>query len=165
VTEQGYGMMRADGDRAAVRFERRYAGSPADVWAELTEPDRVRRWLAEVVDGTIEPGGEFTFRWSEDDAQTARCTVVRFDPAKTLELRWSFAGEPASLLRITLSPAEGDGTQLLLDHRQLPPAQSAGYGAGWHAHLSALAYLDLTGWDAQFAELLPFYRKQFSALG
>jgi uncharacterized protein YndB with AHSA1/START domain len=165
VAEQEYGVLRTDGDRAAVRFERRYAGSPADVWAALTEPDRLRRWLAEVVDGAIEPGGEFAFRWNEDDAQTARCAVVRFDPPRTLELRWDFAGEPPSVLRIDLSPAEGGGTLLLLDHRQLPPTQGAGYSAGWHAYLSALADLDSSAWDAHFAELLPAYREQYAALG
>jgi uncharacterized protein YndB with AHSA1/START domain len=165
VTEQGYGALRGDGDRAAVRFERRYDGSPAEIWSALTQPDRVRRWLAEVLDGAIEPGGEFTFRWNGDDAQTARCTVVQFDPPRTLELTWGFVGEPPSVLRIDLSPAEGGGTLLLLDHRQLPLNQAVGYAAGWHAHLSALADFDLAAWDDRFAKFLPAYREQFATLG
>jgi uncharacterized protein YndB with AHSA1/START domain len=158
------GNLRRDGDRFAVRFERHYPAGPAQVWATLTEPERLRRWLAEVVDGRLEPGGEFTFRWDGDDDQTARCRVRLFEPPKVLELSWSFTGEPDSVLRIELAAA-GAGTLLVLDHRQLPPDQAAGYGAGWQAHLDALADLDRAGWEARFAEFLPDYRAQLSALG
>lgn len=158
------GTIRGDGDRFAVRFEREYPDPPAAVWASITEPERLRRWLAEVVDGRLEPGGAFTFRWTGDDSQTARCRVRLFEPPKVLELDWSFPGEPDSVLRIELSPA-GSGTLLVLDHRQLPPAQAAGYGAGWQAYLDALADLDLGAWDDRFAEYLPAYRRQLTDLG
>jgi uncharacterized protein YndB with AHSA1/START domain len=162
---EGYGALRPDGDRAAVRFERRYAGSPAEIWSALTEPDRLRRWLAEVVDGRMEPGGEFTFRWNGDADQTARCRVRVFEPPRTLELAWGFAGEPDSVLRIELAPADGGGTLLVLDHRLLPVSQAAGYGAGWHAYLIALADFDLAAWDGRFAEFLPVYRDRLAAFG
>jgi uncharacterized protein YndB with AHSA1/START domain len=165
MTEQGYGTLRADGDRFATRFERRYDGSPEEIWAAITEPDRLRRWLADVVDGRLEPGGEFTFRWNGDDDQTARCRVRLFDRPHTLELDWGFDGEPDSVLRIELSPAAGGGTLLVLDHSRLPRSQAAGYGAGWQAHLDALADSDLAAWDARFAEFLPAYRDQFAAAG
>jgi uncharacterized protein YndB with AHSA1/START domain len=164
MTEQADGVLRADGDRMAVRFERRYEGSPEEIWAALTEPERLRRWLAEVVDGRFEPGAEFTFRWNGSDDQTARCRVRVFEPPRALELDWHFEGEPPSLLRVDLSPA-GSGTMLVLDHRQLPPAIGAGYGAGWQAHLCALADFDADAWDARFAEFLPAYREQAAALG
>jgi uncharacterized protein YndB with AHSA1/START domain len=163
MTDQRYGALRRDGERVAVRFERWYPAAVDEMWAALTEPERLRRWLADVLDGAVEPGGAFTFRWSGDDAQTARCAVRVFDPPRTLEIDWGFAGEPASVLRIDLAPADG-GTRLLLDHRLLPTDQAAGYGAGWHAHLAALADLDLAAWDARFAEFLPVYREQFAAL-
>ena len=158
------GTIRADGDRFAVRFERRYPAGPAELWASLTEPERLRRWLAEVVDGRLEPAGEFTFRWDGDGSQTARCRVRLFEPPKALELTWSFTGEPDSVLRLELSP-DGAGTLLVLDHRLLPPGQAAGYGAGWQAYLDALGELDLASWDARFAEFLPGYREQLAALG
>jgi uncharacterized protein YndB with AHSA1/START domain len=164
VTEQGYGTLRADGDRFASRFERRYDGSPEEIWSALTEPERLRRWLAEVIDGRMAAGGEFTFRWNGDDDQTARCRVRVFEPPRVLELDWGFVGEPDSVLRIELSPAAG-GTLLVLDHRQLPRQQAAGYGAGWQAHLDALADSDLAAWDARFAEFLPTYRDQLAAAG
>jgi uncharacterized protein YndB with AHSA1/START domain len=165
MSDQQYGTLRADGDRAAVRFERRYDGSPAEVWSALTEPDRIRRWLAEVVDGAIEPGAEFTLRWDADEAQTARCRVRVFEPPRALEVDWGFVGEPDSVLRVELSPAPGGGTLLLLDHRQLPRTAAAGYGAGWHAHLAALADFDLAAWDARFEQFMPAYRSQAAVLG
>jgi uncharacterized protein YndB with AHSA1/START domain len=162
MTEQG--VLRTDGDRYAVRFERAYPDPPDQVWAALTEPDRLRSWLAEVVDGRLEPAAEFTFRWAGDDAQTARCRVRLFEPPKLLELDWSFPDEPDSVLRVELCP-DGAGTLLMLDHRQLPANQAAGYGAGWQAHLDGLAELSLASWDDRFAEFLPGYRERFAALG
>jgi len=165
MTEQGYGALRADGDRAAVRFERRYDGSPAEIWSAFTQPDRIRRWLAEVTEGAVEPSGDFTLRWAADDSQTVSCTVRQFDPARTLELVWRVVGEPDSVLRIELTPADGGGTRLLQDHRQLPSGQAAGNAAGWHAHLAALADFDLPAWDSRFAEYLPVYQQRFATLG
>jgi len=91
--------------------------------------------------------------------------VRQFDPARTLELVWRVVGEPDSVLRIELTPADGGGTRLLQDHRQLPSGQAAGYAAGWHAHLAALADFDLPAWDSRFAEYLPVYQQRFATLG
>jgi uncharacterized protein YndB with AHSA1/START domain len=161
------GVLRLDGDRRAVRFERAYAAGPAELWSALTEPDRVRRWLgAEVTGGRIEPGGEFTFRWSpDDDEQTARCRVLTFDPPRTFELSWGFTGEPDSVVRIELAAAPAGGTLLTLDHRLMPTNQASGYGAGWHAYLDALGDDALPPWDDRFMALWPQYKEAAAALG
>jgi hypothetical protein len=44
------GKLRSEGDRAGVRFERRYDFAPEEVWSALTDPDRLGRWLANVVE-------------------------------------------------------------------------------------------------------------------
>jgi uncharacterized protein YndB with AHSA1/START domain len=159
------GLPRRDGERYAVRFERRYEYGPGELWSALTEPARLRRWLgAEVVDGALGPGGEFTFRWSGADAQTSRCRVLVWDPPGTLELAWGFAGEPDSVVRFELAPA-GAGTVLTLDHRLLPADQAAGYGAGWQAHLDTLAGADLATWDDRFMAVWPAYKELLAGVG
>ncbi len=71
------------------------------------------------------------------------------------------------MLRIELAP-RGDGTLLVLDHRQLQPREAAGYGAGWHAYLDAPENL-LDGraagsWDERFQARFEDYRPAAAAL-
>ena len=40
------GVLRPDGRRLAVRFERTYAAPIDEVWDALTSPERLARWLA-----------------------------------------------------------------------------------------------------------------------
>jgi uncharacterized protein YndB with AHSA1/START domain len=56
VTE---GLLRTEGDRRGVRFEPRYDATPAEIWSALTEPERMRRWLANVAELEPRPGGRF----------------------------------------------------------------------------------------------------------
>jgi uncharacterized protein YndB with AHSA1/START domain len=157
------GLLRRDGERYAVRFERRYEHAPAELWSALTEPARLRRWLgADVVDGEIGPSGEFTFRW-EDETQFSRCRVLVWEPTSTLELAWGFSGEPDSVVRFELAPA-GAATVLTLDHRLLPADQASGYGAGWQAYLDTLGGADQASWDDRFMAVWPAYKDLLAAL-
>jgi uncharacterized protein YndB with AHSA1/START domain len=158
------GLLRRDGERYAVRFERRYAYRQDELWSALTEPARLRRWLgADVLAGALGPGGEFTFRWNDDDGQTSRCRVLVWDPVSTLELEWGFGGEPDSVVRFQLAPA-GEASVLTVDHRLLPADQAAGYAAGWQAHLDTLAGADLPSWDDRFMAVWPAYKDQLTGL-
>jgi uncharacterized protein YndB with AHSA1/START domain len=38
-----YGTISLDGSMAAVRFERRYAAPPPELWSALTDADRMGR--------------------------------------------------------------------------------------------------------------------------
>ena len=161
------GKLRSEGDRAGVRFERRYDFAPEEVWSALTEPDRLQRWLADVAEIDLRVGGRFTLSWNEGDGtQVDNGKVRALEPGKVLELDWTYPGEPDSVARFELRP-DGDGTILVLDHRGLPPAAIAGYGAGWHSHLDSLdAHLagGQADWLARFEELGPAYERQAAAV-
>jgi uncharacterized protein YndB with AHSA1/START domain len=156
------GTLRRDGERRAVRYERHYTATPEEVWAALTEPAQVRNWFAEM---KIEPraGGQVTFEWSGGEREAG---VVRvFDPPTTFEYTW----ENGSIIRFDLAP-DGDGTLLVLDHSKLPPDQTTGVGAGWHAHLDAIEAL-LAGspqtapeWKARYESLRPEYEERATQL-
>ena len=157
------GLLRTEGDRRGVRFERRYDATPAEIWSALTEPERMRRWLANVAELEPRPGGRFLLRWNADETDG---TILAFEPGRLLELQWPYPGEPDSVARFELRP-DGDGTLLVVDHRGLPPSSIAGYGAGWHSHLDSLqAYLSgrQGDWDARFRELGPAYETRAAAL-
>ena len=161
----GFGAFRRDAGGPAVRFERRYEASPEELWRAWTRPERIARWLGAEVVGTIAPGQRFRLGWGDDPGQSVDCVVRAMRQPELLEWEWTIPGEAPSVLRVELSPADGTGSVLVLEHRALPPDQAAGLGAGWHGFLDALATGDGSGWDDRFAELLPAYRERVAALG
>lgn len=91
-----------------VRFTRRYDATPAEVWAALTEPDSIARWLGPVPT-------------SVRDSQ----------PERLLELDWLVPGDEPSVVRFELRPREGGGTELVLDHRRMNAVQGMLYAERW----------------------------------
>jgi uncharacterized protein YndB with AHSA1/START domain len=167
MTEIAEGQLRIDGDRRAVRIERRYDASPAEVWSALTEPHRLARWLAEA-ELDVRVGGEYVLRFlGEDEGQTTTGEVLAVEPERLLELTWLSPGEDDTVVRFELRP-DGDGTILALDHRALPVEAAPGYGGGWQAHLEALeAHLrdeSQPDWWGRYKELRPLYEAQEAAL-
>ena len=150
------GALRPDADRLAVRFERRYPATPAEVWSAITEPERVGRWLAPT---TLLGDGRYRLDFGDDHQTLGRVEVC--DAPHALVVTWDFTGEPTSRVAVEVR-ADGDGSLLLLDHTRLPQNQGAGYGAGWEAHLATLE-AQLSGttapdWDERFGAMLPAYR-------
>ena len=156
----GLGHVRAEGERAGLRYERRYDATPEEVWAAFTEPDSIRRWL--FADAVVEPraGGAFELRWEQG---AARGEVRVWDPPRVFEASWD-ESNVESILRVELDSSPG-GTLLVLDHRGLARPSAGGTGAGWHAHLSALADLlasrgDVDDrWQERFDRVKPSYSR------
>jgi uncharacterized protein YndB with AHSA1/START domain len=152
-------ITREDDGRATVHFERVYDYGLEELWAALTEPEQLRGWLGEV-EIDLRVGGRVVIRFDEAGEQITEGIIRELDPPRLLEYDWTYPGETESVLRLELEP-RGEGTLLVLDHRRLPDAAAAGYGAGWHSHLDVLAALGSSSrpdWDTRFAELLPDYR-------
>lgn len=155
------GTLRADGERCAVRFERLYDFTPDELWSALTDPTRLSRWLALA---EVEPGEGGRVQLGFEDG-VAEGRILMWDESRVLEYEWRFPGEDESVVRFELHPRDA-GTLLVLDHRGLGRPSGAGYAAGWHAHLDALAgEIDFTAWSDRFEELLPAYRAQAGELG
>ena len=95
-------------DRISVRLTRRYAASPEEVWAAITDPESVARWLGRSIPGEAH--------------------VI--EPHRVLELEWRPDGERPSVVRFDLSAVEG-GTRLVLDHTRLDERTCMRYGAAW----------------------------------
>ena len=102
----------------ALRLTRYYAAAPDVVWAVLTEPASRARWLgpmAGALDGSVRAA----------------------EPARLLELDWSPPGEPPSVVRFELR-ADGEGTELVLDHRRLDARLGMRALRLWEGHLARL---------------------------
>lgn len=146
-------------DRRTVTFVRRLPAPPERVWQALTGSAELAVWLAPA---TIEPreGGSVRIDFGTPEELTTG-TVRVWQPPTTLEHDWHHPGEDRSVVRYDLAPVDG-GTELTLTHRLLRSEQAAGYGAGWHAHLDALAaalHGQTRDWDADFTAALPHYRE------
>jgi uncharacterized protein YndB with AHSA1/START domain len=158
----GFGTISPDGSAAAVRFERRYAASAPELWSALTDPQRMRRWLgAEVsIEGRV--GGAVRLRWDSGDEMDGVVTV--FEPERVLEYTWrETALGVESVVRFELRVIR-PGTLLALEHTRIPGDRAAGFGAGWHGHLDALAAA-LAGQEVdpqeRYRELRPEYVSRF----
>ena len=157
-----FGTVRRDGDLGAVRFERVYAATPAELWDAWTSPERIPRWLGATLEGELTVGGRARLIWGpEPDAQVV-LVVHALTPPSLLEWEWTIQGEPPTLLRVELTPV-ADGTLLVLDHSRLPATQFPGLSSGWHDFLDVLGSGVPSGAD-RWRELLPEYRSRVAAL-
>jgi uncharacterized protein YndB with AHSA1/START domain len=160
------GELRLDGDRLAVRLERRYVATTQEIWDAISTPERLRRWFAEV-SGDLRQGGEFLVVFGEGDDNLSRGRVIDCQPLSRLEVTWSFgAGADDSILVAELASDE-EHTILTIDHRRIP-ADQVGYGAGWEAYLGRLdAHVGggrLEDWWETTSRLLPAYSAAAAAL-
>jgi uncharacterized protein YndB with AHSA1/START domain len=123
--------------RVSVRLTRRYDAPPAEVWAALTEPESIGRWLARPRRVELAAGGAFELQFTDDEATRLDARVTALEPERLLELDWHYPGERPSLVRIELAP-DDDGTLLVLDHLRLEERLGQGYATGWTHHLERL---------------------------
>ena len=131
-----------------------------EVWAALTEPERLPQWLAP---GHIElrPGGAVRLDFA-DSGIVIDSAVTAMEPQRLLEYSWSGPGEPARPVRWALEPI-GPVTDVTLT-LTLPAEEDAGRSAaGWAAHLDMLAAA-LAGVPIKFPfELFKAARDQYRA--
>jgi uncharacterized protein YndB with AHSA1/START domain len=106
------------------------------VWAALTDPQRLLQWLAP---GEIELrlGGAAKLNFPESGV-VIDSRVTAIEPLRLLEYSWSGPGEPNRPLRWELEPL-GPATRLTLT-LTVPAEEDAGRScAGWAAHMEMLA--------------------------
>ncbi|MEA2001624.1 MAG: SRPBCC family protein [Actinomycetota bacterium] len=130
-----YGQLIDVGGRRVVRFVRRYPVSPTEVWAAITEPDRMARWAFRA---EMEPrsGGMLRFDFGEPGVSAG--TILEWDKPSVLEYEWATDTETPWRIRFELTSDGDNGTLLTFDHL-LPDASNPGFAAGWHWHLDRLA--------------------------
>jgi uncharacterized protein YndB with AHSA1/START domain len=120
-----------------LRYERRLEHPVTEVWAALTEPARLREWLADA-DVELTEGGAVQLRWlnTDDDGNHAvmDATITVLDPPRVLEI----AGDPHGTLRFELAE---DGTATALTFTVTRPTDEGTDVVlpGWHIHLEHLA--------------------------
>ena len=64
--------------------------SREEVWAALTEAERLEEWFANDVELDPQPGGDAVFRW--ENGEERRGVVEELEEARRLALRWDDDG-------------------------------------------------------------------------
>lgn len=167
MTGTRIGTLREEDGRGVVRMEDRFATDTADLWAALTDPSRLARWIA-VLDGEPRLGGTVRARFTSTWEGTLR--VDECEPGRRL-LVTSTSDDPEdgeTVIEAVIS-ADGTGTRLVIEERGLPLPSIADHGAGWQAHVEDLRALlegrPAADWPERWSALAPDYRELAAGLG
>jgi uncharacterized protein YndB with AHSA1/START domain len=161
ATRRGAVTREGDG-RQRLLFRRSWPDPIEDVWAALTEPDRLARWIG-VYDGTRGPGGTGTFVMTHEGGEHAGepMTIVECDPPRRLVVEWT--QQETANWRVDLDLWSEDGrTQLSFVQVFPADADVTDFAMGWHWYLDKLG-AEVAGvtepgdWDAFLAQVGPAY--------
>ena len=112
---------------------------PEATFALITQPERLRRWMAVAARVELRPGGDY--RWTVTPGHTAAGTVVDVEPGKRVVFSWGWEdGDPApggSTVTLTLTPVDA-GTEVRLVHDGLNDEQAAHHAVGWNHFMDRL---------------------------
>jgi uncharacterized protein YndB with AHSA1/START domain len=112
-----------------------------ETFALITQPDRLRRWQVITARVDLRAAGEY--RWTVIPGNSAAGTFTEVEPGRRVVFTWGWEGAEAavppgsSTVEITLT-AQGSGTLVRLEHRDLPEAERAPHGHGWDHYLERL---------------------------
>jgi len=121
--------------------------SPDEAFALVTEPERIRRWLAVSAYIDLRAGGDF--RWTVATGNHAAGTVREVEPGRRLVLAFGWDEDEAlppgsSTVTIVIEPAP-DGSQVTLTHKGLNEEQTKQHTEGWEHYLERLQKVATAG--------------------
>jgi uncharacterized protein YndB with AHSA1/START domain len=152
------GELEQVGGQWRLRFTRTLQHPVATVWRALTEPEQLKAWFPDGIDGEWRVGATWTFGPAGGPAFTGE--VLEVDAPRSLEFTWG-----TDRLRFQLA-ARDDGCVLTLLDTFDELGKAARDSAGWHVCIDKLEHhLDGTTavWDdsGRWAQLNPAYAEKF----
>jgi uncharacterized protein YndB with AHSA1/START domain len=153
-----------DGHHVLVQT-REFRAPIEDVWAAVTEPDRLARWIGSWT-GDPESGSVQFQMLFEGDHPGEAMTIRVCEPPHRLHVT-SQAGDEVWLLDVDLTHADGV-TTLTLSQPGVTAEQASGVGPGWEYYLDRLVDAE-TGFDPAgrdferdyYPAMSDYYRDQF----
>ncbi len=141
--------MTSSGPTQTIVVEYQLARPPEKVWRALTEPRLLAAWLME---NDIAPvvGHRFTMRAQPTPGWdgVVHCEVLEVDAPRRLRYAWrggsdaiaaGYGGRLDTEVTWTLTPAEGGGTLLRLEHAGFTAANAFAFenmGKGWRGKIA-----------------------------
>jgi uncharacterized protein YndB with AHSA1/START domain len=149
-----------------VAYTRRFSATVEDVWAAVTEPDRLERWIGTWEGDPADGWVGFRMTAESPDASAERMWIDECDPPRRLA---THSSTPYGDWHLALDLDERDGvTTLTFAQRMSDPGVAADVGPGWDYYLDRLVAAE-TGGDVaavDFTDYHPadsdYYRALFS---
>lgn len=154
-------VTRLDDGRQRLEFRRSWPDPIEDVWAALTEPDRMVRWIG-TFDGERAVGATGTFTMTHENEPVGEpMTIVVCDPPRRLAVEWVQEDSDAWRVDLELS-VEGGRTVLRFVQVFGADADVTEFALGWHWYLEKFG-AEVDGspvpaeWEAFLARVGPSY--------
>ena len=122
--------------RSAIHID----AAPERVFAYFTDPDAMTEWMGDRAALDPVEGGGFAV---DVRGVAVRGRYVVVEPPHRLVFSWGHEGSAelppgSSTVEVRLQPARG-GTNVVIEHRDLPDARAPGHDRGWRTFLGRLA--------------------------
>lgn len=157
ISATGRKERRPDG--TYVILTRAFRAPIEDVWAAVTEPDRLARWIGRWTGDPTQGTVRFEMLFEGDDAEAEEYEINACDPPSHLELTSHMAYDentPATWhLKLDLTEADGV-TTLTFAQSMDDPAMAENVGPGWEYYLDRLVAAE-TGGDPAAIDFGEYY--------
>lgn len=165
MTPRPTGSVRRDGDRCTLTLEREFRAPIEDVWAAVTEPARLARWIGTFT-GDPQSGRVVFAMTAEEGAPKEEMEIIECAPPHVLRVL-AGTGEHRWLVELSLTE-EGGVTTLVFVQPDVDPLAAESMGPGWEYYLDRLAAVE-TGQDPAvidfdrdyYPAMLEHYRSSF----
>ena len=161
-------------ERAGATYlvlERTFRAPVEDVWAAVTEPERLVRWIGTWEGDPASGSVEFRMTAESEDAAPETFRILECTPPTRLvvQSRAPYDSETLVDWRIELDLREADGVTTLEFAQPLPePRMAENVGPGWEYYLDRLVVTHGGGdagtvvWDAYYPSMAPPYASAFA---
>ncbi|MBN0974248.1 MULTISPECIES: SRPBCC domain-containing protein [unclassified Gordonia (in: high G+C Gram-positive bacteria)] len=153
-----------------VVLERSFSAPVDAVWAAITEPTRLERWIGTWAGDPADGFVDFRMTAEGEDVESERFTILECDPPRRLVVESKFPAQDGGedVWRLELDLAEAHGTTILSFAQGLPRADMAeNVGPGWEYYLDRLVAAEAgrsvaeVDWDAYYPALSSSYADLF----
>ena len=130
--DERLGQVTEQPDGVRLQFRRSWPDPIDDVWAALTEPDRMARWIG-TYEGERRAGGSGTFTMTHEEQQIGEpMRIVECAAPHRLVVDWDT--EEGWRVELDLTAQDGE-TVLLFTQLFAPGTEVTDYVLGWHWYL------------------------------
>lgn len=151
-----------------VVFDRTFRAPIESVWAAVTEPDRLERWIGTWSGDPASGSVIFRMTAEGEDAPAEGVGINECDPPHRLSVTMNVEGE-ANSWHLVLELVHEDGTTTLTFSQRMSDAETASsVGPGWEYYLDRLvaseAGQDVSGvlWEDYYPAQSDYYRGLFT---
>lgn len=171
ITPAATGHKEVHDGTAYVAFTRTFRAPIDDVWAAVTESDRLGRWIGTWEGDPAEGQVTFQMTFEGDEASSETFTIDVCEPPHRLEITTELPdnGGNQTTWQIRVELVEHDGVTTLRFAQDVPePEMATGVGPGWDYYLDRMVLAEAGGdpstleFDDYYPVFADHYRAEFA---